>query len=213
MMVRTRPDLGLIKDFHAGMADHKNAVKAQIAYIDSDLADMSAVKQLYITDKAKAAEYLAASYNGGSTRVIRAYTTFGEDWQKSHKAQMNAADAKQASLKSKILALLAQIKKGKDVKANNVTVAKLRSDRAAAISTVAALNKASLREETVGYVAKLKHSYAMFTAGYFATPSAPSGALPAVAAQTAPTPAPSSSSVATGSTQICFGDGGCTVTQ
>lgn len=217
LMVRTRPDLGLIKDFHAGMADHKNAVKAQVAYIDSDLASMATVKQLYIIDKAKAAEYLAASYNGGSTRVIRAYTAFGDDWQKSHKADIAAADSKQASLKTKILGLLAQINKGKDVKTNKATVATLRSQRATALDRIAQLKKASLKEETVGYVAKLKHAYAMFTAGYFATPSAPSGALPAVAV-TAPAATPTATGaapVAAGGAagQVCFGDGACVATQ
>ncbi len=210
LMVRTRPDLGLIKDFHAGMADHKNAVKAQVAYIDSDLAGMPLVKQLYLTDKAKAAEYLAASYNGGSTRVIRAYTAFGDDWQASRRTQLNAADSKQAGLKSRILALLAQINKGKDVKANKATVAKLRSQRADALSAIASLKKASLKEETVGYVAKLKHAYAMFTAGYFATPSAPSGALPAVAVTP---PSSATAPVAAGSSQVCFGDGACAIAQ
>ncbi len=213
MMVRSRPDLGLIKDFRAGMADHKNAVKAQIAYIDSDLADMSVVRALYDTDRAKAAEYLAASYNGGSTRVIRAYTTFGDDWQKSYKAQLAAANSAQATLKSRIIALQKQVSKGKNVKTATLTIAKLRSERATAVSTVATLNRASLREETVGYVSKLKHAYAMFAAGYFATPNAPSGALPVVARSSAMSPTTVAVALASSSSQICFGDGTCVVPQ
>ena len=209
LMVKKRPDLGLISDFRTGMADHKNAVKAQVAYLDMDLAGMSSVRDLYLSDRAKAGEYLAAAYNGGSTRVKRAYTAFGEDWDKSFKADLSAAQSDAAVLKKRMATLQKQIDAGKDVKASKAALAKAKREREEAVVKIATLNKSSLREETVFYVAKLKRAYGMFAAGYFATPQAPSGALPIQEAQpVAQTPA-SLASNASPAVQICFSEGGC----
>jgi hypothetical protein len=215
LMVKTRPDLGLIPNFRDGMADHKNAVMAQVAYIDEDLADMPAVRAIYQSDKAKAAEYLAASYNGGSTRVQRAYATFGDDWDKSVSGEIASLNSKAASLKYTATVLKRRIAKGKDVKASKTALVKATSERAQAIASLATLERAGLKDETVYYVAKLKRAYDMFTAGYFATPSAPTGALPAAQVAAAATSAGQTTSVATtaGTQTICFGDGSCAATQ
>lgn len=211
LMVRKRPDLGLIKDFRSGMADHRNAVKAQVAYLDEDLAGMATVRDLYVNDKAKAAEYLAASYNGGSVRVKRAYTTYGEDWARSYAAELARAQSDAAVLKKRIASLQKSINAGKDVKASKAALAKAKQQREQAVATIATINRSSLRKETVFYVAKLKKAYAMFTAGYFATPRAPSGALPAVAVAPAAPPA-AVAAVPSPAGQICFSDGGCAAT-
>lgn len=132
MMVRNRPDLGLIPDFRTGMSDHKNAVKAQVAYLDEELAVLpTSVRALYPTEKLKAGAFMAAAYNGGSPRVRKAIAAYGDaEWD-----------------------ILHHQKRGK-------------------------LTPSSLRSETVTYVKKLRKTYSMFEAGYFATPKAPSGALP-----------------------------------
>lgn len=205
LMVKKRPDLGLIPDFRAGMADHRNAVKAQVAYLDMDLAGMADVRELYQTDKARAAEYLAASYNGGSVRVRRAVAAFGDQWSASHKKELARLQSDAAVLKRRIASL-----QKKSDKASKAELAKARREREAAVARIALLQKAALREETVGYVVKLKLAYGMFTAGYFATPRAPSGALPAVADAPAPAvSAPEQVAVAPSVGAICFDDGGC----
>lgn len=211
LMVKKRPDLGLIPDFATGMADHKNAVKAQVAYLDMDLAGMTNVREMYLTDRARAGEYLAAAYNGGSTRVKRASAAFGAEWSKSFKADLSRAQSDAAVLKKRIAKLQQQVDAGKDVKASKAALATAKREREEAIVKIATFNRSSLREETVFYVAKLKRAYAMFTAGYFATPAAPSGALPAVQALSA-TPAENAlgASVAAAAGAICFSDGGCT---
>lgn len=179
LMVNKRPDLGLIPDFRAGMANHQNAVKAQVAYIDMDLASMPMAKAAYMTDKSKAAEFLAASYNGGQTRVKKAFAAYGTNWAESA-----------TSLRA--------------------LAVELNGKKAAPLSVIQA---SSLRNETVGYVAKLKHAYGMLQAGYYATPQAPSGALPVQQVAATPEAAPSSTStkIAIASTvgMICFGDGSC----
>lgn len=210
LMVKKRPDLGLIPDFRQGMADHQNAVKAQVAYLDEDLAGMATVRELYLKDKAKAAEYLAASYNGGSVRVRRAYTTYGENWSKSFAAELAKAKSDAAVLKKRIAKLQKNIDSGTDVKASRTALASAKRQRDEAIVAIATINRSSLRKETVIYVAKLKRTYGMFTAGYFATPRAPSGALPAAQAAALPAPAPQSVAAAPRAVgQICFSDGGC----
>jgi hypothetical protein len=81
LFVKNRPQYALIPDFAKGMADHTNAVKAEVAYIDDSLAILNGlVKEAYDTDKTKAAEYLAAAYNGGYSRVNRSIASYGEGW-------------------------------------------------------------------------------------------------------------------------------------
>ena len=92
LMVTRRPDLGLIPTFEDGMADHKNAVTAAVAYLDMDLAAMPAeVRARAETNFGAVAPYLAASYNGGSTRVVRAIRLWGEDWALDHRAEYRKA--------------------------------------------------------------------------------------------------------------------------
>lgn len=81
LFAKNRPQYGLIQDFAAGMADHRNAVKAEIAYLDDALASMNGtVRETYSVDQSKAAEYLAAAYNGGSARVNRSIAAYGSGW-------------------------------------------------------------------------------------------------------------------------------------
>lgn len=212
LYVKNRKDLELIPDFAKGMADHKNAVKAEVAYLDQSLAEMpAAVRAMYERDRMKAAELLAAAYNGGSTRVRRAFAAFGEDWASSYASPLASAQAEYDRLIDRGEAVKAKMKK-----ADSKTREKLQNELAVIRKTykpiaakIAQYKSASLRTETVFYVVKLKKTYGMFTAGMFATPNAPSGALPVQpAAPTQPAPlalAPSN--------QICFGDGGCAVAQ
>ncbi len=86
LMVTKRPDLELIADFVKGMADHRNAVKAEAAYLDMILADLpQEIRDKYVVDKSSAAAYIAAGYNGGSTRIKKAILTWGDDWSKAHR--------------------------------------------------------------------------------------------------------------------------------
>lgn len=85
LFVRNRPDIGLIPDFQAGMADHQNAIMAEAAYFDDTLALLpEEIRSDYLTNPALAADFLAAAYNGGISRVRKAYANFGEAWDQSH---------------------------------------------------------------------------------------------------------------------------------
>jgi hypothetical protein len=213
LFVKRRPDLGLIPDFATGMNDHKNAVKAEVAYLDESLAEMPvAIRKMYERDRMKAAELLAAAYNGGTTRVKKAFAAFGEDWSNSYAAPLASAQAEYDRLIDRGEAVKAKMKK-----ADKKTLAKLQKELADIRKTykpiavkIAQLKSSSLRTETVFYVAKLRKTYGMFTAGVFATPNAPSGALPV---QAVPTPVPTPIALAPSGGLICFGDGGCAAAQ
>ncbi len=64
-----RTELGLVPEFQAGMRDHKNAMKASYAYLDAVLGELPAAAKQLPADDAKLLEYLAAAYNGGSSKV------------------------------------------------------------------------------------------------------------------------------------------------
>ncbi|MBI2063933.1 MAG: hypothetical protein HYT65_03005 [Candidatus Yanofskybacteria bacterium] len=72
----------LIKNYNAGMADHVNAIKAMVLFFDSHEKDITGkitrrdiVKSLGITE-----EMLAATYNGGPSRVASSVNKFGLAW-------------------------------------------------------------------------------------------------------------------------------------
>lgn len=81
-MVRNYPSAGLIADYALGMADHTNAIKAMVLFFDAYKEGIAAkvinkniLSQLGITE-----EMLAATYNGGPNRVIRAINNHGLAW-------------------------------------------------------------------------------------------------------------------------------------
>lgn len=81
-MVRNYPPAGLIADYALGMADHTNAIKAMVLFFDAYKKDIAVkvinkniLSQLGITE-----EMLAATYNGGPNRVIRAVNNYGLAW-------------------------------------------------------------------------------------------------------------------------------------
>lgn len=66
-----RPQLGLTADFTAGMSDPKNASKAAVAYMDAVLGSLpDAAKADPMS--ARAFEFFAAAYNGGTAKIKRA---------------------------------------------------------------------------------------------------------------------------------------------
>jgi hypothetical protein len=207
LFVNGRPDLELIPDFAKGMADHRNAVKAEVAYLDDSLRALpKEVRDLYVKDKVKAAEFLAAAYNGGTGRVKKAIAAFGDEW--ANAVPMAAARAEYDRLIDRGEAVKAKMRK-----ADGKTLAKLQAELEDIRRTyrpikarIAQYESSALRTETVNYVAKLRRTYGMFTAGMFATPNAPSGALPN---QTAAQPAPVQPGPLALAPQICFADGGC----
>ncbi len=73
--------LGLDPNFETAMTKPVNAIKAEVAYLDTELASMPlSVRDLYNVDKFRVLEYLAAAYNGGGARVRTAIKYWGDGW-------------------------------------------------------------------------------------------------------------------------------------
>ncbi len=191
LMVTKRADLGLIPDFAKGMADHNNAIKAEAAYLDMILADLpQQIRDIYVANRGAAASYIAAGYNGGSSRVKKAIATWGEEWSVSHASDYSSLNSKAAALKSRIAQIDKKLKsaslKAAEKKALTAERAKAVSDRNAALSKATKIKNTWIVAETAGYVIKLRRVYDMLEAGFFATPSAPANALPVTAVAAAP---------------------------
>ena len=183
LMVTKRSDLELIPDFVKGMADHKNAIKAEAAYLDMILADLpQSIRDMYVADKGSAASYIAAGYNGGSSRVKKAIKTWGDNWSVSHANDYSALNNKAASLKSRIAQIDKKLKSKKitaaEIKTLKAERAKAVNDRAVALNKAANIKNTWIVAETAGYVIKLRRVYTMIAAGFFATPTAPANTVP-----------------------------------
>lgn len=77
-----QPTLGLVPDFDAGMTDPKNAVKAQIAYLDYLLSLLpKEARDAYLLPEHRllVQEYIAAAYNGGPAKVKKAMVVWDEN--------------------------------------------------------------------------------------------------------------------------------------
>ncbi len=219
-MVKNRPNLGLISGFNEGMSNHVNAVKAIVGYMDMNLAELPRdIRVLHLQDRQASAEFLAAAYNGGSTRVRWAYEEWGDDWANVN--QMSAADAEK-----KYQQYRNEVNRLEPLRLNtsdSALRAKYEKEFWAAVSAresykaqIRPLSKASLRTETVNYVKKLKRVYVMLLSGYYATPNAPANemikseaATPVVAEERAEQPAVSTPELTAGNNVICFDEGSC----
>ncbi len=193
IMVTKRTDLGLIPDFAKGMADHKNAIKAEAAYLDMILADMpQKIRDIYSSNKGEAAEYIAAGYNGGSGRVKKAIQAWGDAWSVSHATTYAALTSKAAALKSRIAVIDKKLKSPKtklaEAKALKSERAQAVAERATAVANAAKIKNSWLFAETAGYVVKLRRVYDMLAAGFFATPNAPANTVTVASAASAAAP-------------------------
>lgn len=159
LMVK-RPELGLIKDFGAGMSDPVNAIKAQIAYLDAELAGMPpSVKDLYSVDPARVDEYLAAAYNGGGARVHKAIAALGDSWSTDPTEQKAVLQQRYDSLFAEANRLKKRILAEDDPKVWKPLQKRLnasRAERGQVDAKMKALKGSSLRQETAIYVQKLR---------------------------------------------------------
>lgn len=235
-LVKRRPELGLMADFKEAMMNHFNAIKAQVALLDLEISELpDSVQSLIKSDPVSAAQFLAAAYNGGTPRVNKAIAAFGLDWSASKLAEIAKLNSRASTLKYEISVFKKKLAKltGKEATQLKKTIAKDQAERDQIIAKLALYKKASLRTETVMYVVKLKKVYNMLSSGYFATPNAPSGALPTLV-QSQPASVPNALAAEPGSVPglilpspadatvpvapvpasgqgnpICFPDGGC----
>jgi hypothetical protein len=159
-LIARRLDLALKPDFEAGMTDPTNAIKAEIGYLDGELAGMPiAVRDLHAADQAKAGEYLAAAYNGGGGRVRKAIKAWGEAWWEYQAGNIQPWRTEHKKLDDKVAGLKAKIKKTSDAAKLKTLKAELKQaerEHDAVVAKIETAKVASLRLETVDYVRKLR---------------------------------------------------------
>ncbi|MBI2099388.1 hypothetical protein HYT45_03195 [Candidatus Uhrbacteria bacterium] len=160
----SRPDLGLIAYFEDAMTDHPNSILAQVAFMDIQLNVLpNNIKERAFADPVLIGEYLAASYNGGSSRVSYAIRAWGELWNADHFVDIAKENIRHKSIDAKISQLKSKIKKAQ----TNAEAKKLRAELGSAqkdhddlVAKIAFLKKGSLKAETINYLNKLRPVYA-----------------------------------------------------
>ena len=149
-LVDRHPEAGLISDFVQGMSDHTNAIKAMYLLLD-DYAGAVRVKATQGFAEGHVFEYGAASYNGGTTRVVNAVNTYGQDWNSDHSGEIN-------TLQATVNSIASQVKKAKDKKTKAALQVQLNNTR----NKLSDLAGATLRNETVNYLNKIYKVITMF---------------------------------------------------
>lgn len=79
---RRYPKAGLIDDFILGMDNHVNAATASLLLFDSDLSYLRKDHRKFLKGHPEAmGKYLAAAYNGGPSKALKAIRRHGEAWE------------------------------------------------------------------------------------------------------------------------------------
>ena len=168
-LVQKHPEANLIPDFIQGTSDHVNAVKAMYLLLDDDIGSVR-VRTADAFNPSYMYDYGAASYNGGTARVVAAVKEFGTTWTNSHddlaaqaQANVNASAVWAAQIK-------AALKKTKDKNTKailNADLAKANANLAAAQGQLSDLQAASLRDQTIGYLTKMHCLIQLFNGQQF----------------------------------------------
>jgi len=156
-LVKRHPEAGLNPDFVAGMADHLNSIKAMYLLLD-DYAGAVRVQASQGFVASRVFDYGAASYNGGTSRVAKAVNTFGSSWNADRSGDINSTQAQINSLSYQAKSLKKKIAATKDKKTKATLQAQLaaaQNQLASDNNQLAQLKAASLKNETVNYLAKI----------------------------------------------------------
>jgi hypothetical protein len=156
-LVKRHPSANLIEDFTAGMSDHKNAIKAMYLLLD-DYAGTVRIKTTNGFLENKIFEYGAASYNGGTTRVIKAINTLGNNWHQDPNEQKIVIQKQINSITADIAKLKSEIKNPSNSPIKPELQERLKTlqkSLAEQKKLLAALKNIGLRNETVNYLKKI----------------------------------------------------------
>jgi hypothetical protein len=156
-LVQRHPEAFLNPNFVAAMQDHVTSIKAMYLLLDDYAGDIR-IKASQGFVASRVFDYGAASYNGGTTRVAKAVNAFGDLWNQDRSGQINALSAQVTSDKSQVASLKAKIKKTSDKKTKaslQSQLATAQSQLSSSTSQLATTQSASLRNETVNYLAKI----------------------------------------------------------
>lgn len=163
MLARLYPELSLNVVFEQGMADPYNAIKAEVGLLDSSLTILpSKIRNQFEGDDFTIGSYLAAIYNGGGTRVLRAIRQWDGDWALSQTSHSSKLKSDIASAKAEIKKLKAELKKkltAAQKKDLQTQLSQIQAKLTRAQASYKTVSSNSLKLETVKYVAKFKIFY------------------------------------------------------
>ena len=165
-IAKRHPEANLNPNYIDGLDDHVNAIKAEVLLLDDDAAavhaeDPTDYNPAYIYD------YAAASYNGGSSRVVHALEAYGQNWNTDHSAELNNLQSQINSAQSTVSSLRSQLKKAKTTASKNTINLNLISAKNTASSLEAIYNtkdNGTLRSETISYLYKMHTMIQIFNA-------------------------------------------------
>ncbi len=155
-----RSEWGLNTNFEVGMTDHKNAIRAQVVYLDVLLTELPReARDLFMQTPRGANEYIVASYNGGSARVRKAMTNWDKMFDGTAKKELAALQSKVNAMKPEIETLRLRTLRQKDAKARAKLQSQLNAKRAELKTVQASIDRLSaglLRNETIQYIVKYR---------------------------------------------------------
>ncbi len=153
------PEAELETDFITGMQDHENAVEAAVLLADHNLTQLSKDHRQYMLENNDdLAEYVAASYNTGASRVVKALAYRGANWQDDTSVVRKQKEQQKKKLASQITQTKRQLASAKTSASSGIkqSLVKLEREHAVVVRDLANLKKASLKAETVVYLKKLR---------------------------------------------------------
>ncbi|MBI5733820.1 MAG: transglycosylase SLT domain-containing protein [Candidatus Kerfeldbacteria bacterium] len=164
LIVKSHPELVLNKNFEQGMVDPYNAIKAAVGLLDDNLSKLpQTMKDAAQNDDKKIGAYLAAGYNGGITRVIKAFNQWGEDWASDRTAKRTLYKKQEQAYLAQVKQIKKQLAVKKISKAQKTKLElELKTAKAQVQTATRAYQLASrynLKPETVYYVSKYHKVY------------------------------------------------------
>ncbi|MDO8584350.1 MAG: transglycosylase SLT domain-containing protein [bacterium] len=161
-MVTKRPELKLNPNFEAGMRDMPNALKAQVAYLDTILRDLPpSVRETYLQDEGRdrVQEYMTAAYNGGTSRIKKAIAVWDDIWTGDLQTTITTLQKRHNTLAANVKSWKKQLTKAvkvADKTALKKKIADAQAEDKSVSSRLTTLQASALRKETMGYIAKYR---------------------------------------------------------
>ncbi len=161
-LVAKDESLGLPPEVQSGTRSFETAVKAELVYLDRLWSVMpSQAKALFPTDPDRAAEFVVAAYNGGEGRIQKAAAVWGDDWATPDASALKKAQANVTATTADVKKAKKALTAAKTTKAKTAATSKLKKANSAladAQDKYDRLQAGTLRDETIGYVAKFKNA-------------------------------------------------------
>lgn len=168
-VVTKNPGAQLEKNFEKGMRDLDNTIKAETILLDSMLSELpKAVRATALEPESLAPEFLAASYNGGASRVSKAIPRWEAQFSGAPVVSLATLRSRHKEMRLKIADLQEQIKESE-----SVTKIQALKKELAAIKVKYADNEdqqdhysqITLRKETIDYVVKFRRAMGLLEEG------------------------------------------------